>query len=153
MGLYVWIALGSLVGLVARLLTAKRIQTHWLEPVLMGIAGGAVGGYAGAQFWSTEPGLDNLGAFATFAAAAGGAIMNCIFLAKRSREARAQSSAPEPVAFKSTTRAVPLTRALAPTQASVQSIGPTQATVLKAPAAATASTHPVPLATSGKNAA
>jgi len=88
MGLYVWIALGCAVGLIARLLTPRRTNIDWLESVLMGIAGGVVGGWIGSRIWGNS-GIDYLGWPAMVGAVIAAAVLTTVYIApKRRRNAR-----------------------------------------------------------------
>ncbi len=82
MGLFVWIAIGCIVGALARAGMSGRVRAGWLDPVLMGIAGAVVGGWIGTRAVRAN-GIDNLGTLAMIAAAVGAAILVGIYLVPR----------------------------------------------------------------------
>jgi uncharacterized membrane protein YeaQ/YmgE (transglycosylase-associated protein family) len=84
MGLYVWIAIGFVVAVIARLIVRTQVVSGWLEPALMGIAGGVVGGWIGARIWS-DGGINSVGTPELVGAAIGGAVLATIYLSSHRR--------------------------------------------------------------------
>ncbi len=82
MGLYTWIAIGCVVGAVARAVTSGRVRAGWLDSILMGIAGAVVGGWIGTRAVRGN-GIDNLGGLAMILAAVGAAILVATYLVPR----------------------------------------------------------------------
>jgi uncharacterized membrane protein YeaQ/YmgE (transglycosylase-associated protein family) len=87
MGLYIWIALGFAVGSIGRLLTPGRTHIHWLETIVVGIAGGVAGGWGGSQIWQYGT-IDYLGWPAMIAAVVGSAILVTGYVAPKIRKSR-----------------------------------------------------------------
>lgn len=81
MGIYVWIALGCVVGVIARLLTPKRLEPSWLAHIAVGIAGAVVGGWIGTRIWNTGYGINNMAVPAMVAAIVGAVVLLAIYLA------------------------------------------------------------------------
>jgi uncharacterized membrane protein YeaQ/YmgE (transglycosylase-associated protein family) len=81
MGIYVWIALGAIVGVIARLLTPKRLYPSWIVHIGVGIAGGVTGGWAGARIWGWGTGINNMGMPAMVSAVVGAVVLLGIYLA------------------------------------------------------------------------
>ncbi len=82
MGLFVWIAIGCIVGALARAAALGRVRAGWLDPILMGIAGAVVGGWIGTRAVGAN-GIDNLGTLAMIIAAVGAAILVVTYLVPR----------------------------------------------------------------------
>ncbi len=85
MGLYVWIALGVIVGIVARIVAIRYSASDWLESILMGIAGAVVGGWIGARLRGVA-GIDDLSWLAMVVAIAGAGILDAMYLLSRRRQ-------------------------------------------------------------------
>jgi uncharacterized membrane protein YeaQ/YmgE (transglycosylase-associated protein family) len=81
MGLYVWIALGCVVGVIARLLTPKRLFPSWLALISVGIAGSVTGGWIGTRIWNSGTGINNMAVPAMVAAVVGAVVLLGIYLA------------------------------------------------------------------------
>lgn len=84
MGLYIWMAIGFTLGVIARSAVRKRVESGWLEPALMGIAGGVVGGWVGARLLG-DSGINAVGFTTLIGAAIGGALLSAVYLSSRRR--------------------------------------------------------------------
>lgn len=82
MGLYVWIAIGCVVGIVGRAMALRQVKADWLEAMLMGIAGAVVGGWFGTRAVRGN-GIDNLGWLAMVTAATGAAVLVSTYILQR----------------------------------------------------------------------
>jgi uncharacterized membrane protein YeaQ/YmgE (transglycosylase-associated protein family) len=87
MGLYLWIAIGFVVGVIARLFAHGRVVAGWLEPALVGTAGGVMGGWIGARIWG-DGSINAVGVASLAGAAIGGAALAAAYIS---------SSRPRPV--------------------------------------------------------
>lgn len=81
MGLYVWIALGCIVGIIARVLTPKRLYPSWWAHISVGIAGAVAGGWIGTLIWNSGNGINNMAVPAMVAAIVGSVVLLGIYLA------------------------------------------------------------------------
>lgn len=95
MGLYIWIALGFIVGVAARVLTPKRLNPSWIAHIAVGIAGGVVGGWIGTRIWHSGAGINNMGVPAMVAAIVGAVVLLGIYLAFVRRKAMDEVRAKE----------------------------------------------------------
>lgn len=84
MGLYIWMVIGFAVGVIARSALRKQVVSGWLEPALMGIAGGVVGGWIGARIWG-DGGINAVGIATLAGAAIGGTVLAAVYLSSRRR--------------------------------------------------------------------
>ena len=98
MGLYIWIAIGCVLGLVFRLVTPGRLRPSWLLNISAGIAGAVCGGWIATRVWNFDAGINNLRYSGMIAAAIGAAILlivNLLLYRRRPSDEVLEEEAPE----------------------------------------------------------
>ena len=80
MGFYVWLGLGIVVGVIARLLTPKRLDPSWAAHLSVSVAGALVGGWIGTRVWAWGYGINNMGVPAMIAAVVGAVVLLGMYL-------------------------------------------------------------------------
>lgn len=96
MGLYVWIALGAVVGVALRMVARRYAPCDWLESMLMGIAGAVVGGWIGARIRGMA-GIDDLGWLAMILAIIGAGLLDAVYLFRHRRQFRTRRTGRESI--------------------------------------------------------